>query len=83
MNLVLPTLLVASALAVSAFGEAEPRNEEKLLPPKVETGEWNPEFAWVDPVITGPVSEEYQRVRDKAGCDEARWPDIPRVCFPD
>lgn len=40
------------------------------------------EMAWVDPVITGPVSPEYRRVREEAGCDRAEWPNIPDVCYP-
>ena len=84
MNFVLPTILVASALALSSFGEADIKDAEKAVPPQAESsGEWKPDLAWVDPVITGPVSKEFQRIRDKAGCDEAKWPDIPTVCFPD
>ena len=40
------------------------------------------EMAWVDPIITGPVSPAYQRLREQAGCDTATWPNIPDVCFP-
>lgn len=40
------------------------------------------EMAWVDPIITGPVSPGYKRLREQAGCDTARWPNIPDVCFP-
>jgi hypothetical protein len=43
----------------------------------------NPDLAWVDPVITGPVSPGYKRVREAAHCDEAKWPHIPAVCYPD
>ncbi len=84
MNFVLPTILVASALAISSFGRPEINDAREAAPPQVETSdEWNPDLAWVDPVITGPVSEEYARIRDKAACDEAVWPDVPKVCFPD
>ena len=36
-----------------------------------------------DPVITGPVSPQYKRLREAAGCDTAKWPHIPAVCYPD
>jgi hypothetical protein len=40
------------------------------------------ELAWVDPIITGPVSPAFKRLREQAGCDTATWPNIPDVCFP-
>jgi hypothetical protein len=36
----------------------------------------------VDPIVTGPVSEEFKARRDNAGCDNVRWPDIPLECYP-
>lgn len=42
----------------------------------------DPALAFVDPVITGPVSPQYELVRRQAGCDAATWPNIPAVCFP-
>ncbi|MEO9614074.1 MAG: hypothetical protein ABJG86_14150 [Nitratireductor sp.] len=39
--------------------------------------------AWVDPVVTGPVSDDFRRRRAALGCDDAVWPDIPKACFPD
>ncbi len=36
----------------------------------------------VDPVVTGPVSDEFRRQQEAAGCEKAVWPDIPAICFP-
>ena len=37
----------------------------------------------VDPMVTGPVSDEFaQRQRD-LGCAEAKWPNIPAGCYPE
>lgn len=83
MNLVFPTLLFASAVAASVIGSVDVSENGKAAQPQIESGEgWNGDLAWVDPVITGPVSDGYARIRKEAGCDEAKWPDIPQVCFP-
>jgi hypothetical protein len=37
----------------------------------------------VDPMVTGPVSKGFETRRQMAGCDLARWPDIPLACYPD
>lgn len=55
---------------------SDPAHAEELA---IET---DPALAWVDPVITGPVSPGYKRQRDAARCDEAVWPHIPAICFP-
>ncbi|MVA96588.1 hypothetical protein GN330_04910 [Nitratireductor sp. CAU 1489] len=39
--------------------------------------------AWVDPIVTGPVSDDFKRRRAALGCDDAVWPDIPKACFAD
>jgi hypothetical protein len=36
----------------------------------------------VDPITTGPVSQELRDRRRVARCDEAKWPDIPVDCYP-
>lgn len=36
----------------------------------------------VDPVVTGPVSDEFRRQQEEAGCADAIWPNIPAICFP-
>jgi hypothetical protein len=37
----------------------------------------------VDPVVTGPVSTAFRQQQDAANCNEAVWPTVPAVCFPD
>ena len=37
----------------------------------------------VDPIVTGPVSKEFRERRLAAGCDSARWPNIPIACYPE
>lgn len=36
----------------------------------------------VDPMVTGPVSHEFQQRQRDLGCAEAKWPDIPAACYP-
>ena len=36
----------------------------------------------VDPITTGPVSQELRDRRKAARCDDARWPNIPVACYP-
>jgi hypothetical protein len=36
----------------------------------------------VDPMVTGPVSDEFQQRQRDLGCAEAKWPDIPAGCYP-
>ncbi|QKV19936.1 hypothetical protein [Oricola thermophila] len=36
----------------------------------------------VDPIVTGPVSGKFRAERDRAGCEDAVWPDIPVSCYP-
>lgn len=64
------------------LGDTRPAVEQSAAEPSA--GEvFDPALAWVDPVITGPVSPEFKRQREAAGCDVAVWPHIPTVCFPD
>ena len=37
----------------------------------------------VEPMVTGPVSKEFETRQKTAGCGLARWPDIPLACYPD
>ena len=37
----------------------------------------------VDPIVTGPVSTAFKQQQDAANCDEAAWPNVPAVCYPD
>jgi hypothetical protein len=36
----------------------------------------------VDPMVTGPVSDEFLERQRDLGCAEAKWPDIPAGCYP-
>ncbi|MGD9914037.1 MAG: hypothetical protein AB7S80_08140 [Rhizobiaceae bacterium] len=36
----------------------------------------------VDPMVTGPVSEEFSRKQAELGCAKAVWPNIPADCYP-
>ena len=79
--------LIALALTGGLVDARQAQQEER---PAISTDgsgsdyerENDPALAWVDPVITGPVSTEYKRQRDAAGCDVAVWPHIPSICFP-
>ena len=37
----------------------------------------------VDPMVTGPVSEEFRARQLKLGCAEAKWPNISVGCYPE
>lgn len=37
----------------------------------------------IDPMVTGPVSEEFRQRQAALRCHEARWPNIPAGCYPD
>lgn len=80
--------LPAAAMLVLALsgGWVDARQIDPAALGEARTGglaiETDPALAWVDPVITGPVSPGYKRQRNAARCDEAVWPHIPTVCFP-
>lgn len=76
-------VLAAGLLAISPAGGIARQAADQ---PTVEAPTPEPdrldEMAWVDPIVTGPVSPAYKRLREHAGCDTASWPNIPAVCFP-
>ena len=37
----------------------------------------------VDPVVTGPVSAAFRERQERLRCDDAKWPNVPRGCYPD
>lgn len=37
----------------------------------------------VDPMVTGPVSDEFRARQARLGCLEAKWPNVPAACYPD
>ncbi len=38
--------------------------------------------AGVDPMVTGPVSASFKKRQRDAGCDRAKWPNVPVACYP-
>ncbi len=36
----------------------------------------------IDPMVTGPVSEEFRQRQASLRCHEATWPNIPAACYP-
>ena len=76
-------LLAGALLAFSPMGsKAKQAADEPLVEVPAPEPETLDEMAWVDPIITGPVSPAYKRLRQQAGCDTATWPNIPAICFP-
>jgi predicted DNA-binding transcriptional regulator YafY len=73
---------LASVGGIHARQTAEDAAASSIASDDEEYGDDVGDMAWVDPVITGPVSPDYRRVREAAGCDTAIWPDIPDVCYP-
>ena len=76
------SVLAAGILAVSHVGGSARQADEPLADAPVSEPGTVAELAWVDPIVTGPVSPAYRRLREEVGCDTAIWPDIPAVCFP-
>lgn len=76
---------VAAGMAGSAHGEAPPKQSPVAMTDDLaaNAGKGDATLAWVDPVVTGPVSPEFKRKQNELGCAEADWPHIPRGCFPD
>lgn len=70
-------LILAVAVAGGAFAP-EPIDRE---PTGAELAYADAPYG-VDPIVTGPVSEEFKARQDKAGCGRVRWPDIPVECYP-
>jgi hypothetical protein len=76
-------VLAAGILALFPMGGiARQASEPPAVEAPAQDTESLDEMAWVDPIVTGPVSPAYRRLREKAGCDTATWPNIPDVCFP-
>lgn len=84
----------AAAVVVLSTGNASPNRsddariplaatEEKLPEEKLAAARFQDAPYGVDPVVTGPVSTAFEKRREAAGCDQAEWPHIPSVCYPD
>jgi hypothetical protein len=84
----LTRLLAVSAIAaVSALTPVAARTPASEAPVEdVSLSEAEEMFSdaafGVDPMVTGPVSEEFQQRQRDLGCAEAKWPDIPAACYP-
>jgi hypothetical protein len=37
----------------------------------------------VDSVVTGPVSAAFREKQDRLNCEAAKWPHVPRGCYPE
>ncbi|GAB4355295.1 MAG: hypothetical protein Kow0026_14430 [Oricola sp.] len=72
---------VALVVAVAAAGGAFAPEQVERTPTAAELAFSDAPYG-VDPVVTGPVSDAFRARRDEAGCDTARWPDIPVECYP-
>ncbi len=83
MRFAVLALLAGALVAFSPIGGiARQAADEPVVEAPATEAETLEEMAWVDPIITGPVSPAYRRLREQAGCDTATWPNIPHVCFP-
>jgi len=76
------SILAAGILAVSHVGGSARQADEPTVETHSSERDGLDEMAWVDPIVTGPVSPAYRRLRERAGCDAAVWPNIPDVCYP-
>ena len=36
----------------------------------------------VDPTVTGPTTLAFKQQQEEAGCDTAKWPNVPMACYP-
>ncbi len=69
---------------VSAVQEDTDNPTTDLVPPiPDELAEFADAPYGVDPIVTGPVSTAFKQQQDAANCDDAVWPNVPTVCFPD
>ncbi|MEO5756499.1 MAG: hypothetical protein ABIQ51_06550 [Mesorhizobium sp.] len=75
-------VLLAAGAAQSAAGFKDTR---AVVQPDTQTAEQA--FAdapdGVDPMVTGPVSTAFKQRQVSANCEDAVWPNIPMICYPD
>lgn len=84
-RLALPVLPAAALALFALAGGLDARQGDPtrgIGPDDGAAYETDSALAFVDPVITGPVSPQYELVRRQAGCDDAVWPNVPAVCYP-
>lgn len=76
---------LAVVLAAGAAQSAASLKDADIAPPDAKTAQQM--FAdapdGVDPVVTGPVSTAFKQRQKAANCDNAVWPKIPAICYPD
>ena len=75
---ILSTTFLAAALTMSG-GVFEPGNSAD--PTEAELAYADAPYG-VDPMVTGPVSASFREQQKIAGCDAAKWPDVPLACYP-
>jgi hypothetical protein len=81
-----PLLAITAIAAAFAFTPVAARSPvpeapaEKISLPAEEI--FSDAAFGVDPVVTGPVSDEFRQRQRNLGCAEAKWPHIPVGCFP-
>ncbi len=73
---------VALVLAVAVAGGAFDPGRADHAPTEAEIAYADAPYG-VDPVVTGPVSDDFRIRRENAGCDRAQWPEIPVECYPE
>jgi hypothetical protein len=80
-----PAALVVAALAMSnltansaAIRTGDVKQTEKsaaeLMFPDAPLG--------VDPMVTGPTTQQFRKKQQLAGCNTALWPNVPVDCYP-
>jgi hypothetical protein len=79
------TLIGAAALMMTPVSARTPVEDAPLgwqPDPEPEELFADAEFG-VDPMVTGPVTQEFRALQARLGCLEAKWPNIPAACYPD
>lgn len=76
---ILPTAVLAAALTMSGGAFETGRS---IDPTDAELAYADAPYG-VDPMVTGPVSASFKEQQQIAGCDAAKWPDVPLACYPE
>lgn len=76
---ILPAAFLATALTIVG-GAFEPGRVDQ--PTEAELAYADAPYG-VDPIVTGPVSASFKEQQQIAGCDAAKWPDVPIACYPE
>jgi hypothetical protein len=88
-SLAIAAATVVVAFTVSVTAAQRPQGPVEYPPqPQAEQGRTAAQLIYpdapdgVDPVTTGPVSQEFRKRQRAARCEEAVWPNIPVTCYP-